>query len=499
MPSDMPDHNNSREDYFKEFRRNIVGIDQEYSTPYGIKKIIYCDWIASGRMYGPIERKIAGTFGPFVGNTHTETSETGSLMTWAYHHAQEIIKKHVNAGPDDVLVAAGAGMTAVINKFQRILGLKGCSYPRTERCLGDTERPVVFITHIEHHSNQTSWYETLADVVMIEPGKDLTVDPQNLQRALDKYRNRRFKIGSFSACSNVTGVFTPYHHLARIMHENGGLCFIDFAASAPYVDINMHPPEAIEKLDAIFFSPHKFLGGPGSSGIMIFDKSLYKTSVPDQPGGGTVDWTNPWGEYKYVDSIESREDGGTPGFLQVIRAALAVELKEMMGTGNIMARDEELVERAFEGLESIDGLNILAPLVRKRLGAVSFYIDGLHYNLVVKLLSDRYGIQVRGGCACAGTYGHFLLDVTYDHSHRITEMINRGDLSEKPGWVRLSLHPTMTDEELDTVIQALREIRENGSLWGEDYIYNRRTNEFRHKEDTGRGKETVRSWFNLQS
>ena len=297
----------------------------------------------------------------------------------------------------------------------------------------------------------------------------------------------------------VTGVFTPYHQLARIMHENGGLCFIDFAASAPYVDINMHPPEAIEKLDAIFFSPHKFLGGPGSSGIMIFDKSLYKTSVPDQPGGGTVDWTNPWGEYKYVDSIESREDGGTPGFLQVIRAALAIELKEMMGTANIMARDEELVERALEGLESIDGLHILAPLVRKRLGAVSFYIDDLHYNLVVKLLSDRYGIQVRGGCACAGTYGHFLLDVTYDHSHRITEMINRGDLSEKPGWVRLSLHPTMTDDELETVIKAIREIRENGSLWGEDYIYNRRTNEFRHKDDTGRGKETVWSWFNLQS
>lgn len=499
MPSDMPGHKSSTEDYFREFRRNTVGINQEYSTPYGIKKIIYCDWIASGRMYGPIERKMAGTFGPFVGNTHTETSETGSLMTWAYHHAQEKIKRHVNAGPDDVLIAAGAGMTAVINKFQRILGLKGCSYPRTSRCLSDTDRPVVFITHIEHHSNQTSWYETLADVVMLEPGRDLTVDPDSLQKALDKYKDRKFKIGSFSACSNVTGVFTPYHRLARLMHENGGLCFIDFAASAPYVDINMHPAEAIEKLDAIFFSPHKFLGGPGSSGIMVFDKSLYKSTAPDQPGGGTVDWTNPWGEYKYVDSIESREDGGTPGFLQVIRAALAIELKEMMGTENIRVRDEELVERAFEGLTAIDGLHILAPGIRKRLGAVSFYIDGLHYNLVVKLLSDRYGIQVRGGCACAGTYGHFLLDVTYDHSHRITEMINNGDLSEKPGWVRLSLHPTMTGEELETVIRALREIRENGSAWSADYTYNRRTNEFRHRDDNGQGMERVKSWFNLQS
>jgi len=490
--------NRPSEEYFGKFRRNIVGIDQEYNTPYGRKKIIYCDWIASGRLYGPIEERMTGSFGPFVGNTHTETSETGSMMTWAYHHAQEIIKKHVNAGPDDVLIAAGAGMTAVINKFQRILGLKGCNYPKTARCLSDSEKPVVFITHIEHHSNQTSWYETMADVVIIEPGAGLTVDPSCLERALEKYSDRKFKIGSFSACSNVTGVFTPYHELARVMHRHGGLCFVDFAASAPYVDMNMHPADPMEKLDAIFFSPHKFLGGPGSSGIMIFDKSLYKSTAPDQPGGGTVDWTNPWGEYKYVDSIESREDGGTPGFLQMIRAAMSVRLKEQMGTENIRIREEQLLERTFTGLEVIPGLHILAPDIRHRLGAVSFYIDGLHYNLVVKLLSDRYGIQVRGGCACAGTYGHYLLDVTYDHSHRITEMINRGDLSEKPGWVRLSVHPTMTGAELETVIGALREIRDNASEWSADYIYNRRTNEFTHRDETVAGREKVLSWFNLQ-
>lgn len=487
------------QEYFGTFRRNIVGIDQEYSSPCGLKKIIYCDWIASGRLYGPIEEKMSHLFGPFVGNTHTETSETGSMMTWAYHHAQEIIKNHVNAGPDDVLIGAGAGMTAVINKFQRILGLKGCSYPKTSRCLSENERPVVFITHIEHHSNQTSWYETMADVVIIEPGNDLTISPENLVKALKKYSNRKFKIGSFSACSNVTGVFTPYHAMARIMHEHGGLCFVDFAASAPYVDINMHPEDPMEKLDAIFFSPHKFLGGPGSSGIMLFDKSLYKTAVPDQPGGGTVDWTNPWGEYKYVDSIEAREDGGTPGFLQMIRAALAIRLKEQMDTAMIRKREEELLEKTFRGLGSISGLHILAPGVKNRLGAVSFYIDGLHYNLVVKLLSDRYGIQVRGGCACAGTYGHYLLDVTYDHSHRITEMINRGDLSEKPGWVRLSLHPTMTDEELDTVIAALGEIRDHASEWGNEYVYNRRTNEFTHRNDSGAGRDRVLSWFNLKN
>jgi len=487
------------ENHFGKIRKNIVGINQDYETPFGRKRIIYCDWIASGRLYGPIENKMSEVFGPFVANTHTETSETGSMMTYAYHHAQEIIKKHVNAGSDDVLIAAGSGMTAVINKFQRILGLKGCSYPRTARCLSDEDRPVVFITHIEHHSNQTSWYETIADVVMIEPGQGLTVDPDNLQKALDKYKDRKFKIGSFSACSNVTGVFTPYHRLARIMHENGGLCFIDFAASAPYVDINMHPADSIEKLDAIFFSPHKFLGGPGSSGIMLFDKSLYKAAAPDQPGGGTVDWTNPWGEYKYVDNIESREDGGTPGFLQMIRAALAMELKHLMGTEMISEREEELVRKALEGLAQIPGLHILAPDIKERLGAISFYIDGIHYNLVVKLLSDRYGIQVRGGCACAGTYGHFLLDVTYDHSHRITEMINKGDFSEKPGWVRLSLHPTMTDDELDTVITALKEIQADASVWSKDYTYDRRTNEYRHRDDKGAGREKVKTWFNLQS
>ena len=390
-------------------------------------------------------------------------------------------------------------MTAVINKLQRILGLKGCLYPGKAGCLDATDRPVVFITHIEHHSNQTSWYETLADVVIIEPGSDLTVDPENLRKALEKYSDRKFKIGSFSGCSNVTGAFTPYHTLARIMHEHGGLCFIDFAASAPYVDINMHPDDPMEKLDAIFFSPHKFLGGPGSSGIMLFDKSLYKSSVPDQPGGGTVDWTNPWGEYKYVDNIESREDGGTPAFLQMMRAALAIRLKEQMGTAKIMAREEELLAMTFSGLSAIPGLHILASNVRHRLGALSFYIDDLHYNLVVKLLSDRYGIQVRGGCACAGTYGHYLLDVTYDHSRRITEMINRGDLSEKPGWVRLSIHPTMTDAELEMVIAALAEIRDNAAEWSKDYIYSRRTNEFTHRDQTGTGMERVSPWFNLQT
>lgn len=485
------------EKYFEYFRQNTIGHDLEYDTPYGRQKLIYADWIASGRLYRPIEERLTNDIGPFIGNTHTETSETGTSMTKAYHEAHKLIKKHVNAGPDDVIITSGFGMTGVVVKFQRMLGLKMCGQLSDHHCLKENDRPVVFVTHMEHHSNHTSWFETMVDVVVLPPDKDLLVDPDELRRQLEKYSNRTLKIGAFTACSNVTGVSTPYHELARVMHEHGGLCFIDFAASAPYADINMHPDDPMEKLDAVMFSPHKFLGGPGSSGVLIFDRSMYKSRTPDQPGGGTVDWTNPWGEYKYVDDIESREDGGTPGFMQAIRTALCLELKDRMGTANIALREEQLLEQAFAGLDSIPRLHILADNQRKRLGVISFYFDEIHYNLVVKLLSDRYGIQVRGGCACAGTYGHYLLDVSHEHSKRITELINHGDLSQKPGWVRLSLHPTMTSDELGTILTALAEIGANHKEWAKDYMYNKHTNEFKHVKDNCQVANRVSEWFRL--
>lgn len=487
----------SLENYFEKFRNNIVGIHQTFESPYGEQKIVYCDWIASGRLYAPIENKISDIIGPFVGNTHTETSETGIRMTLAYHKSHQIIKKHVNAGPKDVIITSGTGMTDSINKFQRILGLKYCGKLSGKSCITDRDRPVVFITHMEHHSNHTSWYETNADVVIVEPDEGLVVEPENLRKALEEYRDRPFKIGSFTACSNVTGVRTPYHELARIMHEHGGVCFVDFAASAPYDEINMHPDDPMEKLDAVMFSPHKFLGGPGSSGVLVFDASMYKNEVPDNPGGGTVDWTNRWGKYKYVDDIEAREDGGTPGFLQSIRAALCFELKDRMGVENIRKREEELLELAFNGLDNIPGVKILADNVRNRLGVISFYIENIHYNLLVQILNDRYGIQTRGGCACAGTYGHFLLEVSYEQSLEITDKINHGDLSDKPGWVRWSLHPTMTDAEVELMITALKEIIENIGTYKNDYEHVSRSNIFRHKNhDHSAG--FMCDWFNLE-
>lgn len=482
------------EKYFEKFRSNIIGIDQTFQSPYGEQKIIYGDWIASGRLYAPIENKITNIIGPFVGNTHTETSETGIRMTQAYHKSHQLIKKHVNAEPNDIIITSGSGMTDVINKFQRILGLKYCGKISGKSCIAERERPVVFITHMEHHSNQTSWYETSADVVVIEPGEGLLVEPENLRKILEEYKDRPFKIGSFTACSNVTGVRTPFYQLARIMHEHGGVCFIDFAASAPYEKMDMHPEDPMEKLDAVLFSPHKFLGGPGSSGVLIFDASMYKNEVPDNPGGGTVDWTNRWGKYKYVDDIETREDGGTPGFLQSIRTALCLDLKDKMGIENIKKREKELLELAFEGLDKISGLRILADNVRERLGVISFYIENIHYNLLVQILNDKYGIQTRGGCACAGTYGHFLLEVTYEKSQEITDKINHGDLSEKPGWVRWSLHPTMTNDEVGIMITALNEIVTNIETYKKDYIHIKRSNVFRHLNQNT-GEEFMKNWF----
>ncbi|MDZ7371131.1 MAG: aminotransferase class V-fold PLP-dependent enzyme [candidate division KSB1 bacterium] len=480
------------------FRRHIIGIDQQYETPYGMVKMVYADWTAGGRLYRPIEEKLMHDLGPFVGNTHTETNVTGTSMTLAYQEAHRIIKRHCGAGPNDVIINAGFGMTAAVNKFQRILGLR---LPDQFRDCIDVNvrcRPVVFISHMEHHSNQTSWEETIAEVVIVPPDERGLIDLNRVEDELKKYRDRPIKFGAFTAASNVTGITTPVHELARLMHRYGGWCFIDYAAAAPYVEINMHPGDEEAKLDAVYFSPHKFLGGPGSSGVLIFDKELYKNRVPDQPGGGTVLWTNPWHEHHFIDDIELREDGGTPGFLQAIRGALAIRLKEQMTVEAILAREKEQVERLFDGLRSLHDIHILADNVTERLGIFSLYVHNLHYNLMVRLLNDRFGVQVRGGCSCAGTYGHYLLHVDPTRSKEMTDRIDRGDLSAKLGWVRISIHPTMTDAELDFIVDAVRQIMRYGKRWGEEYRYDPHTNEFTHKERPIDLTPMIDRWYRLE-
>ncbi|AWI26895.1 aminotransferase class V-fold PLP-dependent enzyme [Flavobacterium pallidum] len=486
----------SLERYFQKFRNNIIGIDQEFESPFGRKKIIYTDWTASGRLYRPIEEQMMSDFGPFVANTHTETTVSGTAMTLAYHEARKIIKKHVNAGPDDVLINDGTGMTGVVNKFQRILGLKvpESLKPYTSD-IPKNDRPVVFISHMEHHSNQTSWLETIAEVVVVPACEKGLFCLDNFKNLLGRYKERSLKIASVTSCSNVTGIKTPYHEVAKLMHRENGLCFVDFACSGPYVKIDMHPEDPEAYLDAIFFSPHKFLGGPGTTGVLVFNKKLYHNMIPDNPGGGTVSWTNPWGEHKYVDNIEDREDGGTPGFLQAIRTALAVRLKEEMGVENILKREHEIVDYVFSELAKADNIKILAGQHHDRLGVISFYIEDLHFNLAVKILNDRFGIQTRGGCSCAGTYGHYLLNVGQEMSHALTCKIDSGDLIEKPGWVRMSIHPTTTNAEIAFVCQSVLSLAENHKKWASDYQYDANTNEFSHKDARPAIKEMVHRWF----
>ncbi len=485
------------EEHFNKFRINTIGFDSKINTPMGLKPLVYADWIASGRLYGPIEDIIKNKIGPMVANTHSESSDTGMIMTNIYKQSHQIIKTHVNASDEDIIITAGTGMTSVVNKLQRILGMRVPEQAQRYYHIPPEHKPVVFITHMEHHSNHTSWLESNADVVVLEPTEDLLVNPDSLITEIAKYKNRTLKIGSFSACSNVTGVETPYFDLAKIMHENGGFCFIDFAASAPYVNINMHPEDPLESLDAIFFSPHKFLGGPGSSGVIVFNSAIYHNHAPDNSGGGTVDWTNRWGKYRYIDDIEAREDGGTPGFLQSIKAALCIKLKEKMDSQKMREREKEQVSHILSELRKIDGMNILANNVDDRLGAISFYLDNIHFNLVVRLLNDFFGIQVRGGCSCAGTYGHYLLHVDYYTSNKITSKINKGDLSQKPGWVRLSIHPTTTNQEIDYIINAIKQVAHHALEWGEEYEYNALRNEFHHKKFNINTPNDYNNWFNF--
>ncbi len=458
------------ESYFNEFRKNILGIDQTFESPTGTKKIVYVDWTASGRLYRPIEEKMMNDFGPFVANTHTETTVSGTAMTLAYHKARRIIKEHVNADlKKDVFLPCGTGMTGAINKFQRILGLKVPEKYASSIDIPEEERPVVFISHMEHHSNQTSWLETIAKVVVIPRDEKGLFCLDNLKKLLEEYKDTPLKIASITACSNVTGITTPYHEVAKLMHQNEGLCFVDFACSAPYVSIDMHPKDPEAYLDAIFFSPHKFLGGPGTNGVLIFNQEMYHNLVPDCPGGGTVSWTTPWGDHKFLDNIEDREDGGTPGFLQVIKTALAVKLKEKMGVKKMMEREEELISYIFSRLKPAEKVSILAGHQEHRLGVISILIGNLHHDLAVKILNDRFGIQTRGGCSCAGTYGHYLLQIDHQKSDEIIGKIEDGTCEYKPGWVRFSIHPTTTNEEIAYVCDSIIVLSENYEDWVKEY------------------------------
>jgi selenocysteine lyase/cysteine desulfurase len=491
---------NRLERHFSTFRRNVIGAQQLFESPFGKKEIIYADWTASGRAYRPIEECMQQKIMPFLANTHTETTITGTLMSVAYQEAKDIVKSHVNADGDDVLIFCGNGMTGAVNKLQRILGWRAPErfMKYVDPHLDEEMRPVVFVTHMEHHSNQISWLETIATVEIIQADKNGNVDLEYFRSLLEQFKHRKIKIAAVTACSNVTGIQTPYPEIAKTIHEYGGLCFVDFACSAPYVGIDMHPAEKGAHLDAIYFSPHKFLGGPGTPGVLIFTKQIYKNTVPDQPGGGTVVYSNPWKAHEYVENIEQREDGGTPPFLGGIKVAMCVRLKECMGVGNMLKREEEMLSYIFKRFARMDNVEILEGGITKRLGVVSFIIAGAHHNLVVKMLNDRFGIQTRGGCSCAGTYGHKLLNIDKRRSYEILDRIRSGDLLCKPGWIRLSVHPTMTDAEIALIMDAIESTACHYQDWMRDYINDPRSDQYSFRMESA-GRDKVEDWFTVSS
>ena len=421
------------------------------------ERLYYADWTASGRLYQPIESRLSQQIGGYMANTHTEDSLTGRTMTHWLHQAEARIKKHVNAAATDVLISTGSGMTGALGKLIRMMGWWAHEDHKAIVKSTLVDQPLVYITHREHHSNHTMWLESLAEVRMIPALAGDEIDLDWLAEDLLSVPAGRTKLASVTAASNVTGVRTPYRRIARLMHENNGLCFIDFAASAPYDAIDMHPNDS-EYLDAIFFSPHKFLGGPGSQGVLIFSSQLYHNQVPEQPGGGTVVWTNPWGEHRFVADIEQRENGGTPGILQTLKAALAINLKEELGVERIHRRENILNAHFFKRLETIGGVKILAPQHRQRLSIFSIVFLNVHYKVAVRMLSDYFSVQARGGCACAGTYGHVLLGIDRCASRSITDLLDQDNEADKPGWVRISLHPSMTLEELDYIADAVEAV-----------------------------------------
>lgn len=454
--------------WVEKIESDVIGSNQCITTALGVKPLVYADYTASGRALKSVERYISEQVLPYYANTHSSSSYTGAQTTLLREQAREIIKKAVNAKQEDRLIFCGSGATSAINKVIDLMDLKkDISHDDINL------RPVVFIGPYEHHSNELPWRECHADVISIPLNEKGLIDTQVLIEQLIKYKSRCTKIGSFSAVSNVTGLISDVPTITNILKQHNAYSFWDYAAGAPYIPININGDSPI---DAVFISAHKFVGGVSTCGILVAKKHVFKNSIPSIVGGGTVEFVSD-SSHKYVSQLERKEEGGTPAIIESIRTGLVFKVQQQIGTDTVKTLEQNIVKQAMKRFSMMKNIEVLGSHTLDRVAIFSLRFKhknkDLHYGLISAILNDFFGIQVRGGCSCAGPYGHKLLGIDDQTSNTLAALIAEGEMIMRPGWVRLNFNYFINAKEFNYIIEAISLVSQHAAKLQVYYYYDK--------------------------